>query len=602
VDDFESVAAGTKSASAPSPYAEELNRNKYGSQCANFYESAAFDNLTGKLYVTEGFVSVGASHETVVHVYRISGEPTTDTTSPVRSNGSPSGSLPAGTTQTTMSLTTNENATCKFATNSGITYSSMTGNFSTTGGTNHSTTITGLQNGQSYNRYVRCIDSSGNANTDDFVINFSVSQPSVNRVVNVSTLSQLYAAFSNQQQGDEIVIAPGTYTLNTTALPINVSNLVVRGSTGNRNEVVIRGDAMSAGASIKSIFYFPQGNYGHNTTIKDMTIGRVGWHVIFFNGAGSGNGTIVDNVKIYDSYEQMIKATVVSGVSTSNVTVKNSLFEYTAGVGPQYYIGGIDAHHADGWLIQGNEFRNIKSPSGSVAEHGVHLWSNSSFSGSNTIERNKIVNCDRGIGIWKGTGNNVIRNNMITHDGSGIFPDVGIDIQDTPNTKVYNNTVWIDPNKGYYAAIEFRGALTAGTLAVNNLANKQIAVFNGATGTFQKNVINSQSSWFINVANDLHLAFSVPSVVGQGMSVEGLIDDFDGQARTGGIDIGADQYIANIPGDINKDGIVNIFDYNIFLQHFGVTEDCQSSADLNGDCAVNIFDYNILLQNFGRSS
>jgi hypothetical protein len=58
---------------------------------------------------------------------------------------------------------------------------------------------------------------------------------------------------------------------------------------------------------------------------------------------------------------------------------------------------------------------------------------------------------------------------------------------------------------------------------------------------------------------------------------------------------------SEIPGDINKDGIVNIFDYNIFLQHFGVVEDCQNVADLNGDCSVNIFDYNILLQNFGRT-
>jgi parallel beta-helix repeat protein len=59
---------------------------------------------------------------------------------------------------------------------------------------------------------------------------------------------------------------------------------------------------------------------------------------------------------------------------------------------------------------------------------------------------------------------------------------------------------------------------------------------------------------------------------------------------------------SSLPGDINKDGLVNIFDYNIFLQHFGATNDCQNVADLNGDCSVNIFDYNILLQNFGRTS
>jgi hypothetical protein len=62
-----------------------------------------------------------------------------------------------------------------------------------------------------------------------------------------------------------------------------------------------------------------------------------------------------------------------------------------------------------------------------------------------------------------------------------------------------------------------------------------------------------------------------------------------------------EESISPIPGDINKDGIVNIFDYNILLQNFGATNDCQNSADLNGDCAVNIFDYNILLQNFGRT-
>jgi hypothetical protein len=56
----------------------------------------------------------------------------------------------------------------------------------------------------------------------------------------------------------------------------------------------------------------------------------------------------------------------------------------------------------------------------------------------------------------------------------------------------------------------------------------------------------------------------------------------------------------SLPGDLNSDGIVNIFDYNLLLQNFGAT-DCGNVADLNGDCSVNIFDYNILLENFGRT-
>jgi hypothetical protein len=77
--------------------------------------------------------------------------------------------------------------------------------------------------------------------------------------------------------------------------------------------------------------------------------------------------------------------------------------------------------------------------------------------------------------------------------------------------------------------------------------------------------------------------------------------DKDGNVNASGypITIGGSSSIS-IPGDINKDGVVNIFDYNILLQNFGATN-CGNVADLNGDCVVNIFDYNVLLQNFGRT-
>jgi len=100
-----------------------------------------------------------------------------DTTPPARSNGSPSGTLTAGTTQATLSLTTNENATCKYSISANTAYVSMGNAFSTTGATTHSIIISGLINGQTYNYYVRCQDQAGNANTDDYLINFSVSVP-----------------------------------------------------------------------------------------------------------------------------------------------------------------------------------------------------------------------------------------------------------------------------------------------------------------------------------------------------------------------------------------------------------------------------------------
>lgn len=51
------------------------------------------------------------------------------------------------------------------------------------------------------------------------------------------------------------------------------------------------------------------------------------------------------------------------------------------------------------------------------------------------------------------------------------------------------------------------------------------------------------------------------------------------------------------PGDIDRDGDVDIFDYSLFIQDF-VSRNIRS--DLNGNNRVDIFDYNILVQNFGR--
>ncbi|MCD4656132.1 MAG: hypothetical protein K8S87_01170, partial [Planctomycetes bacterium] len=87
--------------------------------------------------------------------------------------------LSAGTTNTAISLTTNESATCRYSNVPGISYDSMTETFTTTGSTFHSTTVNGLSDGNSYTYCVRCRDSSGNANTDDFVISFSVATQGV---------------------------------------------------------------------------------------------------------------------------------------------------------------------------------------------------------------------------------------------------------------------------------------------------------------------------------------------------------------------------------------------------------------------------------------
>src|SRR5437867_2820509 len=73
-----------------------------------------------------------------------------DTTPPGRSDGSPTGTLPAGTTSATLSLKTDEAATCRYSTAAGVAYSRTRDTFSTTGGTSHSTAVGGLEDGGSF--------------------------------------------------------------------------------------------------------------------------------------------------------------------------------------------------------------------------------------------------------------------------------------------------------------------------------------------------------------------------------------------------------------------------------------------------------------------
>ncbi len=94
-----------------------------------------------------------------------------DATPPVISGSNPS-ALAFGTTTYGLTITTDENAACRYSTSTGVAYASMTNSF-TDSVTSHSATISGLATG-SNNVYIRCIDTAGNPNTSDFLITITV--------------------------------------------------------------------------------------------------------------------------------------------------------------------------------------------------------------------------------------------------------------------------------------------------------------------------------------------------------------------------------------------------------------------------------------------
>lgn len=157
-----------------------------------------FDNL---VVYTSTPPSVDASGNPFIGLVGSSTAP--DTTPPVVSGGSPSGTLSAGTSSAVLSVTTNESATCKYSDTSGVSYASMPNTFSTTGGTSHGTTLSSLTSGTSYTKYVRCIDNSGNADTSDYTVSFSIASPSSSGSVTPGNLifSESFDSAINQTNG-----------------------------------------------------------------------------------------------------------------------------------------------------------------------------------------------------------------------------------------------------------------------------------------------------------------------------------------------------------------------------------------------------------------
>jgi hypothetical protein len=356
---------------------------------------------------------------------------------------------------------------------------------------------------------------------------------SAQTIINVSTAAQLQSAVSaaNSAGGNRTIqLADGTYTV-AAMLNITGANTTIAGQAGHRANVIIQGDAMSASAAVGIVIRVDASNF----KLHDVTVQRSGFHTVQIVGEDSAQAPVISDCILRDAYQQLLKVSQDPSrpnVTSNNGRVENCIFEYSAGIGPEYYIGGLDAHGAQNWVVRGNTFRNIISPNTGVAEFAVHFWD--APAAGNLVERNTIVNCDRGIGFGldgRGANGGIIRNNMIYHAANkGQYADASISVIDSPNTQVYNNSIFMQ--NPFPWAIEYRFSDTTGVLIENNATNLPITARDGATGTVGHNVTNAAASWFVAPTNgDLHLTSAIPSLVGQGVAIAGLTDDFDGAAR-----------------------------------------------------------------------
>lgn len=307
----------------------------------------------------------------------------------------------------------------------------------------------------------------------------------------VYTTSELeYALRQANQDGYAVInLADGTYKLDKT-LDIRGDHIGLRSLHGDASRVIIKGSAMAQGSAPGNLITVS----GKHVSLSGLTLQDAGNHLVQLRGESDADHFSMSGCILRDAWQQLFK---VSRSNNNNNAdhgkITGSVFEYSAGIGPQYYIGGIDMHGGSGWLIRDNAFRNIASPAKEVAEYAIHLWGGSA---DNTVEHNLIINSDRGIGFGmgpemsRGNRGGVIRHNTILHTNSAhLFADVGISLESSPDTLLVDNLILLEHD--YPNAIEYRFATTTGVTISGNRTNKAIAARDGAKAAVDKNVRGS---------------------------------------------------------------------------------------------------------------
>jgi len=380
--------------------------------------------------------------------------------------------------------------------------------------------------------------------------------------VNVATTGELQTAVANLTSGQTIVVADGTYDLTQTlVLRGGLTGVTIRGASGDRDRVIIRGRGMSnpSYGNVPHVFLIQDVD---DVLLADMTLRDAYFHNIQIQGENGAHGIRMYRLRLIDAGEQQVKGSSGGppGPYADDGEVACSIIEYSDRARSDY-TNGVDVLAGAGWVIRDNLFRNIRAPVGQLAGPAVLMWRNCL---DTIVERNTFVECDRGVALGLASpdpGNardgettydhqgGIVRNNFFHRAPGAATGDVGITVNYARDYAIHHNTVVL--NGTFAWAIEYRFAVSDGALAYN-LTDGQILQRNGAGGTLTGNVIDAQPSWFVDEANaDLHLASSATAAIDRAAPLTEVTDDIDGETRPIGsaTDVGADEQGCSLPPD-----------------------------------------------------
>ncbi len=385
--------------------------------------------------------------------------------------------------------------------------------------------------------------------------------PSGMTIVNVSTAQELADACWNLASNEAIVVAPGTYHLDDVDFPNGVdgrltvghfgaapiSNIEIRGATGNPADVVILG----AGMLDATVPFGFQVFTATDVTIADLSIGNVYYHALAVQGDQGAQRVRVHHARLFDAGPADRQGRARRGQRDDRIF--RAVPERRRGQSSRRLAARQLLHERDRRRRR-RALDRARQPDPRHLVPGSHARGSrrAALAGSSDtiVERNTILDSSRGISLGL-TGaddhsGGYARNNFIRWDADAPYA-IDVPIYTTsPNSAILQNTAL---TLGRYAnAVEVRFAGATGVRVENNLLDAAIRARDGATPTLAGNLLDAMPAWFVDVGSgDLHLSAAATPAIDQGTRLDGANDDFDAQARpdgTGQADIGADERAA----------------------------------------------------------
>jgi len=365
-------------------------------------------------------------------------------------------------------------------------------------------------------------------------------------VIRVSTVEELLAAADRTGPGGTILLADGHYRLPRVLVLRGKKDIAIRSAGGDPTRVILTGkgwDSDSRGDDILHIAHC------EGVIIADLTFADCRSYGIKVEAENGPRDVQIYNCRFRDIGVRAIKGSAGQDPNVRAVrgSVRYCRFENTKVPPADWlyggdYISAIDMMALEDWTFSDNVFRNVRGRNGG-GRAAIFIWVRSR---NVTVERNLLIDCDRGIAFGnpgQSTANragerlvyvsdSVIRNNFIAGG-----PDGGIELWYAEGIKVCNNSIW-RPERNWARGIRI-GSGTSRTDIVNNLVHGEIRL-EGGEANLRNNLTGRLDDYFADpTGGDLTLTATAVGAIDRGVALPEVTDDIRGRPRTGPIDLGA---------------------------------------------------------------